>query len=55
MQNAPLPDNFGWIKDEIVWKPVWTHLPVAAKANSENCRYVAAEQDHIVPGNPAVK
>ena len=22
MQNAPSPDNFGWIKDENVWKPV---------------------------------
>ena len=40
--------NFGWIKDENVWKQVWTPLPEAG-------REVAAKQDHVVPGNPAVK
>ena len=35
LQNAPLPSNYGWKKNDNFWVPVWTDLPEAAKASRE--------------------
>ncbi|MCP4800131.1 MAG: hypothetical protein GY893_09330 [bacterium] len=39
LQNPPLPEGFGWTSDgERAWKPMWTHLPEAAKVCRELLR-----------------
>ena len=30
-QNLPDPSNWGWVKDDSGWQPVWTTLPEATK------------------------
>lgn len=38
MQNLPLPERFGWTKDNALWQPMWTVLPEAAKTCRELIR-----------------
>lgn len=37
-QNLPCPSEWGWIKDQNYWQPMWTTLPEAAKSCQELIR-----------------
>ena len=55
LQNAPLPGNYGWKKNDNFWVLVWTDLPEAAKASRELLKCVCKAEPLYVPGNVIAK